>query len=282
MKLSTIDTGFFKLDGGAMFGVVPKKLWNKLNPSDGSNMCTWAMRCLLIETDDRKILVDTGIGTKQDEKFRSHFEPFGEANLLSSLAKMNVAKEEITDVFLTHLHFDHVGGALVRNNDKIVPQFPNAKYWTNKKHLDWALAPNAREKASFLKENIVPLIEHDVLHFIDKEGESWVEGIDIKYFFGHTEAMMVPIITLDNGKKFAFTADLMPSSYHIRSPYVMSYDIRPLVTIQEKNDFLNYAYKNKICLIFEHDPVHECGYLAKDKKENFYFSELITLKEALY
>lgn len=282
MKISIINAGYFKLDGGSMFGIVPKTIWNKLNPADSNNRCTWTMRCLLIETEGRKILIDTGMGNKQDERFRSHFEPHGPYDLISSLAEKNLRPNDVTDVFLTHLHFDHVGGALVKKGNEILPQFPNAKYWTNHTHLEWALNPNPREKASFLKENIVGLQEAGVLAFIEeKQDIEWIKGVKIKFFYGHTEAMMVPIIEMDNGKKFAYCADIMPSSYHIKLPYVMSYDIRPLVTITEKIEFLEYSIEHNIYHIFEHDIKHECGRVAKDNRERYYFSELKSLYAAL-
>ncbi|WP_235299034.1 MBL fold metallo-hydrolase [Portibacter marinus] len=282
MKISIVHAGLFKLDGGAMFGVVPKQLWNRLNPADENNMCTWAMRCLLIETDDRKILVDTGMGHKQDEKFKKHFEPHGPYDLIQSLADHDLKPGEITDVFLTHFHFDHVGGALVKDGNNIVPQFPNATYWSNELHWEWALNANDREAASFLKENIVGLKEHGVIEFIDVVQDiTWIKNIGVKFFYGHTEAMMTPIITLNNGKQYAYAADLMPSSYHIRMPYVMSYDIRPLDTLNEKKEFLEFAMENDIYIIFEHDPIYECGKVAKDDQQRFYFSELKMLSETL-
>ncbi len=261
MKLTTINTGFLKLDGGAMFGIVPKTLWQRLNPPDENNLCTWAMRCLLIETADRKILVDTGIGDKQDEKFRSHFEPHGEDTLLGSLAKLGLEASDISDVFLTHLHFDHVGGAVKRDEaGKLVPTFPNATYWTNETHYQWALHPNAREKASFLKENFVPLMEAGVLQFIEvANDEEWLPGIRIRYVYGHTEAMM--LLFLDTGQKtVVYAADLIPSSFHISMPYVMAYDLRPLKTLAEKEQLLEEAVDKNYELFFEHDPITErCG-----------------------
>ncbi|MFK8101408.1 MAG: MBL fold metallo-hydrolase [Saprospiraceae bacterium] len=266
MKIKVIDTGLFKLDGGAMFGVVPKTMWQKLNPPDENNLCTWAMRCLLIESGDRKILVDTGIGLKQDEKFRSHFEPHGEDDLFSSLAKHGLTPAAITDVFLTHLHFDHCGGAVHYNEEReLVASFPNATYWTNQKHYDWALQPNPREKASFLKENFVPLADAGKLQFIDSSTDliDWIEGIQIQLVYGHTEAMMMLIIPMDNGKKLVYCADLIPSSFHIGLPYVMSYDLRPLVTMKEKERLLEAAVANDYYLFFEHDPLHECATVYK-------------------
>lgn len=282
MKISIVHAGNFKLDGGAMFGVVPKKMWNKLNPSDDNNMCTWAMRCLLIETEGRKILVDTGMGSKQNEKFQRHFEPHGPYSLIGSLENQGLQPKDITDVFLTHFHFDHAGGAMKKEGKGIIPQFQNATYWSNERHFDWASTPNPREAASFIKENFAGLREEGLMSFIDvKGGVEWLKGIEIKFFYGHTEAMMVPIITLENGKRFAFCSDLMPSSYHVRLPYVMSYDIRPLITLKEKKEFLDFTIDNDICIIFEHDPVYECGKISKDSREKYHFYELKSLSEAL-
>ncbi len=257
MKLRFIDTGFFKLDGGAMFGIVPRQLWQRLHQPDENNMCTWAMRCLLVETPDRKILVDTGIGNKQDDKFRAHFEPHGTASLESSLAQQGLTPDDITDVLLTHLHFDHVGGAVTRTPaGDLVPTFPNAVYWSNQRHYDWACNPNPREKASFLKENFVPLREAGVLKMIDF-GETdqlkWLPGIELRLLFGHTEAMMMPILTI-GAQRYIYTADLLPSSFHLGMPYVMSYDVRPLITLQEKERLLREAVEKGDILLFEHDP----------------------------
>lgn len=257
MKLSIIDTGFFKLDGGAMFGVVPRRMWQKLNPPDENNMCTWAMRCLLIEVADKKILVDAGIGEKQNEKFRSHFEPHGNDNLIQSLQNNGVNPEDITDVLLTHLHFDHVGGAVkLDEKGQAVPTFPNATYWTNERHYNWAMHPNARERASYLKENFVPLMDAGVLKFIDVQDNQWNDWIgDLKVYLvhGHTEAMMMLSIPTQN-HHFVYCADLIPASYHINLPYVMAYDLRPLVTMQEKERFLKEAIAKDYVVIFEHDP----------------------------
>jgi len=268
MKIQTIDTGFLKLDGGAMFGIVPKRLWQKLNPADENNLCTWAMRCLLVETGDRVILFDTGIGDKQDEKFRSHFEPHGEASLINSLKEKAYSPSDITDVFLTHLHFDHVGGAVSRSaNGDLLPTFPNARYWTNQVHYDWALKPNSREKASFLKENFVPLMDHGVLNFIPvSEGiQSWLPGIDIRFLYGHTEAMMMPIFQVGN-KKVVYAVDLLPSSFHVGMPYVMSYDLRPLLTLEEKAQLYQDLLEQDHVLLFEHDPISEAGVLVKNER----------------
>ena len=268
MRISTIETGLFKLDGGAMFGIVPKTLWSRLNPPDEKNLCTWSMRCLLIETGNRKILVDTGLGEKQDEKFRSHFEPHGQDSLLQSIQNQSVHPEEITDVFLTHLHFDHVGGAVIRKeNGSLVPTFPNATYWSNKVHWDWAMEPNAREKASFLKENFVPLKEQGQLKLLDVQRDllSWIPGVDIQFVYGHTEAMMLLHLTI-NEQKIVYCADLLPSSHHIGLPYIMSYDVRPLVTLEEKTALVQQAFDEQWILYFEHDPMVECVQLTKNAK----------------
>ena len=282
MKLHVIDAGRFKLDGGAMFGVVPKTLWQKLNPPDDNNLCTWALRCLLIDNGHRRILFDCGIGHKQGERFMSHFEPHGEGELIKSIEKVGHSPEGITDVFLTHLHFDHCGGALKRDDDgNIVPTFPNAKYWTRREHLEWALDPNPRERASFLKENIQPLVDLDVVRFIDDSNSAdWLEIADIFFVYGHTEAMMIPKIRVGD-KTIVFCADLLPSHYHVRMPYVMSYDIRPLETLKEKRVFFEEAIENDYILFLEHDPVTECIKLGKNEKGRYVVSEQMTLSQAL-
>lgn len=273
MKLYTIDTGFFKLDGGAMFGVVPKSIWNKINPSDENNLCDWALRCLLIEDGNRLILVDNGNGDKQDAKFFSHYYLHGDDTLEKSLAKHGFHKDDITDVFLTHLHFDHCGGAIVRERDKLVPAFRNAMYWSNEEHWDWAVYPNDREKASFLKENILPIQESGKLKFIDvaefsqgKLGETpFTENISARFVNGHTQAMMLPQIKY-KGKTIVFMADLLPSAGHIPIPYVMAYDMFPLTTLNEKKSFLKEAVENNYILFFEHDPKIECCDLQMTEK----------------
>ena len=280
MKLSSIHTGLFKLDGGAMFGVVPKQMWERLNPPDERNMCTWAMRCLLIETGDKKILVDTGLGDKQGEKFRSHFEPHGTQSLMGSLKEHNLQAEDITDVFLTHLHFDHCGGAVKKDEDgELVPTFPNATYLASKSQYDWAYTPNPRERASFLKENFVPLQESGQLKFVEEtEGFELWDGIKIRFANGHTESMMLLDIQIE-GLNLFFCADLLPSSYHIGLPYVMSYDIRPLQTLTEKEKFLNEALDRKSILFFEHDPNVECCTLKRNERGRIVLDEVFNLKD---
>lgn len=265
MKLHTINTGFFKLDGGAMFGVVPQVIWKKLNPPDEKNLCTWALRCLLIEEGNRLILIDSGMGTKQSEKFFSYYEPHGDDTLEKSLHSAGFTCDDITDHLLTHLHFDHCGGSIKYNSNKeLVATFKNARYWVGKAHWDWAINPNAREKASFLKENILPIKESGQLNFIEKE-EEVIPGINIKFVNGHTEKMIIPHISY-NRKTVVFMADLLPSTGHIPIPYVMAYDIRPLETLKEKALFLETAVTNQYILFFEHDPKIECCTLIKTEK----------------
>lgn len=253
-SINYIETGFFKLDGGAMFGVVPKSMWSKLNPPDENNMCTWAMRCLLLQTTDRKILIDTGMGDKQDAKFRSHFHPHGEHNLHDSLYHIGVKPSEITDVLLTHLHFDHCGGAVTKTDSgELCPTFANAKYWIDERHYHWALNPNEREQASFLKENFVPLMDHGVLHFIDVKNELWPTEITVDYCYGHTEAMAIYSFEYQNNT-YKYCADLLPSSFHLSIPFIMAYDLRPLESLQEKKTLLFEAIEHQHVLILEHDP----------------------------
>lgn len=266
MKLHTINTGLFKLDGGAMFGVVPKAIWQKTNPADEKNLCTWAMRCLLIEEGNKLILVDTGIGNKQDEKFFSHYYLHGDDSMEKSLNQLGFGFGDITDVFLTHLHFDHVGGAVTRNQDQLLPTFNNANYWSNEKHWQWAVEPNAREKASFLKENILPIKESGHLQFIqEQENIEWHKNISISFAYGHTDAMMLPKIQY-KGKTLVYMADLLPSVGHLPLPYVMAYDMFPLKTLTEKQAFLEEAVTNNYILFLEHDPIHECCTLLKTEK----------------
>lgn len=267
MKLYSINTGYFKLDGGAMFGVVPKSMWNKLNPADENNLCTWAMRSLLIEDGNRLILVDTGIGNKQDAKFFSHYYLHGEDTLDKSLARYGFHRHDITDVLLTHLHFDHVGGAIVIEKNKMVPAFKNATYWSNEQHWQWATKPNDREKASFLKENIQPIQDSGKLKFIEvKEDIAFSDKVTIRFVNGHTHAMMLPQINNYKGRTLVYVADLLPSAGHIPIPYVMAYDMFPLTTLQEKKAFLQEALQNNFILFFEHDPLNECCTLHMTEK----------------
>jgi len=271
MKISVINTGNFKLDGGAMFGVVPKKLWSRTNPSDQNNLCTWAMRSLLIEDNKRLILIDTGIGNKQDDKFFSHYHLHGDDNLEKSLKNAGYSRDDVTDVFLTHLHFDHCGGAVHwKNSERTIlePFFKNAIYWSNKEHWNWANHPNPREKASFLKQNISPIEESGQLKFIERDSEfskSVFPNIDVFFADGHTESQMIPIIKYKS-QSIAFMADLLPSVGHIPLPYVMGYDTRPLKTLHEKSFFLNFAYENDFLLFLEHDPINETCKLKNSEK----------------
>jgi glyoxylase-like metal-dependent hydrolase (beta-lactamase superfamily II) len=268
MQLHIIHCGLFKLDGGAMFGVVPKTIWSRNNAADENNMCTWAMRCLLIEDGDKLILIDTGMGNKQDERFFSHYHIHGDYSLESSLNKAGFAATDITDVFLTHLHFDHCGGAVrwkdrEKNLAEIV--FPNATYWTNDNHWLWATKPNAREKASFLNENLWPMKESGHLKYINTSLPSPFPQFDILYVDGHTDKMMIPLIRY-KGKTVVFAADLLPSTGHIPLPYVMGYDTRPLLTLEEKEIFLNKAVADDYIIFFEHDAVNECCTLKMTEK----------------
>lgn len=265
MQLHSIETGFFKLDGGAMFGVVPKTLWNTLNPADANNMCTWSMRCLLVEDGDRLTLIDNGIGDKQDAKFFSHYYLHGEDTLNRSLAARGFHRDDITDVILTHLHFDHCGGSVIRDGDRLLPAFRNARFWSNRQHWATATSPNAREKASFLKENILPIQESGQLRFAEEHADEFPPGITLRHVFGHTEAMMLPQIRYKE-QTLVFMADLIPSAAHIPIPYVMAYDMFPLTTLQEKAAFLTEAQEGQYLLFFEHDPSIECCSLAATEK----------------
>lgn len=283
MKLYSINTGYFKLDGGAMFGVVPKSIWNKINPADENNMCSWALRSMLIEDGNRLILIDNGMGDKQDAKFFSYYYLHGDDTLDSSLAKYGFHRNDITDVFLTHLHFDHCGGSIVREGEKLIPAFKNATYWSNEKHWKWAIEPNEREKASFLKENILPIQESGQLKFIghppdenknkedihdsmkDIPSTMFTENISVLFVDGHTNSMMLPQIHF-KGKTIVFMADLLPSQGHIPMPYVMAYDMFPLTTLYEKKYFLTEAVKRDTILFFEHDPQYECCTLQSTER----------------
>lgn len=275
MELYSINTGFFKLDGGAMFGVVPKSIWNKVNPADENNLCSWALRCLLIQEGNRLILIDNGNGDKQDAKFFSHYHLHGEDTLDKSLAKHGFHRDDITDVILSHLHFDHCGGTIRREGDKLIPNFKNATVWSNEEHWQWAVHPNDREKASFLKENILPIQESGQLKFIpipNRENPlqqlaaaKFTDSISIRIADGHTRAMMLPQIQYKD-RTIVFMADLLPSQGHIPLPYVMGYDMFPMTTLQEKKLFLEEAVDNNYILFFEHDPKVECCTLQRTEK----------------
>jgi glyoxylase-like metal-dependent hydrolase (beta-lactamase superfamily II) len=266
MKLAVINTGNLKLDGGAMFGVVPKVMWSKLYPCDENNLCNWSMRCLLVDTGERRILIDCGIGNKQSEKFFSNYYLNGEDSLDKSLTAAGLTADDITDVILTHLHFDHGGGAVKWNADRsgYEPTFRNATYWTSRQQWNWAVDPNNREKASFLKENILPLQEHGRISFIDKETELY-PGIELKLFFGHTEGQVIPHIRYGE-KTIVYMADLLPSAAHVPLPYVMAYDTRPLLTLDEKEIFMKEAADKGYILFFEHDIFNECCTVMNTEK----------------
>lgn len=276
MTLHPIDTGFFKLDGGAMFGVVPKTLWSKHHAPDEKNLCTWAMRCLLVEDGDRLILIDNGLGDKQDSRFFAHYEPHGEATLEGSLRRLGFGFDDITDVFLSHLHFDHCGGSIKWNSprDGYEPVFRNANYWSNAHHWEWATRPNAREKASFLKENILPIGESGQLRHVPVEraeptANTWTKdlfpGFDVLTVNGHTDAMMIPHIRY-KGRTVVFMADLLPSIHHIPVAWVMAYDTRPLLTLQEKAAFLERAADERFVLFLEHDAANQCCTVERTEK----------------
>jgi glyoxylase-like metal-dependent hydrolase (beta-lactamase superfamily II) len=268
MKLYSINTGYFKLDGGAMFGVVPKSMWNKLNPADENNLCSWALRCLLIEDEGRLILIDNGIGDKQDAKFFGHYYLHGDDTLDKSLAKHGFHRDDITDMILSHLHFDHCGGSIIRQGDELLPAFKNATYWCNERHWKWATEPNEREKASFLKENILPIKASGQLNMVpmpDWNTTEFSKNINIRFVHGHTDAMMIPQINYKD-RTVVFMADLLPSAAHIPLPYVMAYDMYPLTTLQEKKTFLHEAAENNYILFFEHDLNNECCDLVQTER----------------
>jgi len=282
LKLHTVNTGNFKLDGGAMFGVVPKSLWQKSYAPDENNLCNWAMRCLLIEDGNRLILIDNGIGDKQDAKFFSHYYLNGDDSLEKSLKSLGFSKADITDVFLTHLHFDHCGGSIELVNNKLVPAFKNAAYWSNHEHWQWATQPNAREKASFLKDNILPIQDSGQLQFIKPAPlgttSFFANDIEVKFFNGHTQGMMLPVIKYKD-RKIVFMADLLPSAAHIPIPYVMAYDTQPLTTLQEREQFWKEAADENYVLFLEHDYYNECITLTQTDKgiklgESFKLSEV--------
>ena len=282
MNLYPINAGNFKLDGGAMFGVVPKSLWQKTNPSDSENLIDLTARCMLIESGSRLILVDAGMGDKQSEKFFSYYKPWGDDSLVKSINNAGFSIDEITDVFLTHLHFDHCGGSTVLNSNNVsVPLFKNAKYWSNKNHWEWATNPNSREKASFLKENLIPIEESGQLCFLDVKSPGFNHydelGFDVLFVDGHTEKQMIPKVSY-NGKEIVFMADLLPTAGHIPLPYIMGYDVRPLTTLEEKRSFLNLAVQEEYCLFMEHDANNEIITL-KSTEKGVRFGGSFTLKD---
>lgn len=274
MQVYSIHTGNFKLDGGAMFGVVPKSIWNKLCPADAENLCTWALRCLLIVDGERKILIDTGMGNKQDERFFKHYHPHQTKTLATALLEYQLSPSDITDVLLTHLHFDHVGGAVEKKETILQPSFPNATYWVTDTQWETAMQPNRRERASFLKENIIPLQESGQLKIISippfKSTSSlqalyFSENISLLIVHGHTQGMMLPKISY-KGRSIVYMADLIPSVAHLPIPYVMGYDMQPLRTLEEKDIFLKTALQESYTLFFEHDAINECCTLEATEK----------------
>ena len=282
MNLYPINAGNFKLDGGAMFGVVPKSLWQKTNPSDSDNLIDLTARCMLIESGSRLILVDAGMGDKQSEKFFSYYKPWGDDSLVKSINSAGFSIDEITDVFLTHLHFDHCGGSTVLNSNNVsVPLFKNAQYWSNKNHWDWATNPNSREKASFLKENLIPIEESGQLCFLDVKSPGFNHydqlGFDVLFVDGHTEKQMIPKVSY-NGKEVVFMADLLPTAGHIPLPYIMGYDVRPLTTLEEKRSFLNLAVEEEYCLFMEHD-AHNQIITLKNTEKGIRFGGSLSLKD---
>jgi glyoxylase-like metal-dependent hydrolase (beta-lactamase superfamily II) len=282
MNLYPINAGNFKLDGGAMFGVVPKSLWQKTNPSDSDNLIDLTARCMLIESGSRLILVDAGMGDKQSEKFFSYYKPWGDDSLVKSINSAGFSIDEITDVFLTHLHFDHCGGSTVLNSNNVsVPLFKNAKYWSNKNHWDWATNPNSREKASFLKENLSPIEESGQLCFLDVKSPGFNHydelGLDVLFVDGHTEKQMIPKISFKE-KEVVFMADLLPTAGHIPLPYIMGYDVRPLTTLEEKRSFLTLAVEEEYCLFMEHD-AHNQVITLKNTEKGVRFGGSLSLKD---
>lgn len=278
MQLYSIETGNLKLDGGAMFGVVPKVMWSKKYPADENNLCNWSMRCLLIVDGDRKILIDNGIGDKQDAKFLRHYYLNGNFSLTSSLAKHGFTTDDITDMVLTHLHFDHCGGSIKYNDEgKLIPAFKNATYWTTKAQFEWATNPNRRERASFLKENILPIQESGQLKLIEEEGE-FLPNIYAKIFNGHTDGQLIPHIKY-KGKTIAFMADLLPAAAHVPMAWIIAYDTKPLISLKDKERFYTEALEENVILFFEHDIYNECCSIEMTEKgvkvkETFKLSEI--------
>jgi glyoxylase-like metal-dependent hydrolase (beta-lactamase superfamily II) len=265
MELHVINTGNLKLDGGAMFGVVPKTIWQKVYPSDENNLCNWSMRCLLVVDGDRKILIDNGIGEKQDEKFLKHYHLNGDDSLEKSLAGLGLTSDDITDMVLTHLHFDHCGGSIIKiGEDQYVPAFKNANYWISQPQWEWATHPNRREKASFLKENIFPIQESGQLKLVDQESELF-PNFEVRFYNGHTDGQMIPFIHYKD-KTIVFMADLLPSTAHVPLPYVMAFDTKPLVTLQEKDSFFKEAIVRDYVLFLEHDLYNECCTIENTEK----------------
>ena len=280
MELHAIETGRFRLDGGAMFGVVPKPLWTRTNPCDEKNRIDMAMRCLLIEEDNRLILVDNGLGNKYNEKFAGLYGVDHEHSTLDrSLEALGFNRNDITDVILTHLHFDHCGGSTEWDSikERNVLVFPNAHHWVQKSHLAWALNPNPREKASFFSENIQPLMDSGNLRMLEGETELF-PGIHLKVVNGHTEAQQLPLIEY-KGRKILFAADLFPTYGHLPLPYVMGYDVRPLKTMEERSELLPWLVEEEIILFYEHDPENECGLVVKNERGKFVSGDRFTLKE---
>ncbi len=263
-RLYSLETGNFKLDGGAMFGVVPKVLWNKVYPADENNLCTWAMRSLLVNTGGKLILIDNGIGDTLDEKFLKHFSLDGDDTLERSLERLGFSTGDITDVILSHLHFDHCGGNVKRSGNGYIPAFANARYWVSRKQYENAMDPNPREKASYFKHMILPLEEAGQLYLVENEGEIF-QGVNIAFYHGHTEGQMIPHIDYD-GRTVVFGADLLPSTAHVPMPWVMAYDMQPLVTMDEKKKFFSLAVKNNYIIFLQHDHYNQCCTLKETGK----------------
>jgi glyoxylase-like metal-dependent hydrolase (beta-lactamase superfamily II) len=267
MNLHVIDAGNFKLDGGAMFGVVPKQLWERKIPADDINLCSWKMRCLLVEDGKKLILVDTGMGDKQPEKWLSYYYRHGQGDLIHSIRSKGFHETQITDVILSHLHFDHAGGAVKWNStkDKLELTFPNANYWTHSSHWDWAMNPNDREAATFLSENLKPIEELGHLNFIDKKIDYFGTNYDFRYADGHTEKMIMPVVKYGN-QKLIFVADTIPSHAHIHIPWVMGYDVRPLETMKEKKSLLKTIADENWLVYFDHDPFFDVCTIKSTEK----------------